>query len=362
MSTSHVEPRSRLAGSAFWAMMRRIVVAAAFIDAVWIPFYASIGAPFLAGMNVISLGVYAVAYALLQRRRNNLAVALIWLEVLVHAALGSLLIGWDAGFHYFLLTFIPGIVVGTTRRWSLPMVLALLAFYAGLHTVCRALGPLSPLQPWALTLAHAVNLVLIFWLFYAMTAYYRRTVLLAERRLLAAASTDPLTGLTNRSEFHARAAIELAHGRRRSPPAALILADVDHFKRINDELGHAAGDQVLVLLAALLRDRLRAIDVLARWGGEEFLTLLPDSDLAAATVVAERMRMAVAGEPFNLGDRLLRVTMSFGVAQVDDLADLQPAIARADAALYDSKRSGRNSVRWSPEAMAPFHQPLSSAP
>jgi diguanylate cyclase (GGDEF)-like protein len=281
---------------------------------------------------------------LLQQRRNRPAVLLIWLEVLVHSALGSLLIGWDSGFHYFLLMFIPSIVVGAPRRWALPMVLVLLAFYAALHTLCRALGPLSPLQPWALALAHGLNVALIFGLFYTMTAYYRSTVIQAERRLLAAATTDPLTGLANRSQFQKRAATELAHGRRRNETAALVLGDVDYFKRINDELGHDAGDKVLVHLAVLMRDNLREVDVLARWGGEEFLVLLPSNDMHAATEVAERMRQAVAAVHIDIGGRMVQVTMSFGVAQVNGLADLQQATARADRALYDSKNGGRNRV------------------
>ncbi len=344
MKRSRSESRSSLAGSAYWAMMKCIVIAAGCIDAVWIGMYAALGAPFLAVLNVASVALYATAFWLLRQRRNRPAVALIWFEVLVHSALGSLLIGWDSGFHYFLLMFIPAIVVGAPRRWPLPMVLVLFLFYAALHSLCRSVGPLSPLQPWALALAHGLNLALIFGLFYAMTAYYRGTVIQAERRLLAAATTDPLTGLANRSQFQIRAATELAHGRRRKETAALVLADVDYFKRINDELGHDAGDKVLVRLAALMRDNLREVDVLARWGGEEFLALLPSNDIAAATAVAERMRQAVAAVHIDIGGRMVHVTMSFGVAQISDLSELQQATARADRALYDSKNGGRNRV------------------
>jgi diguanylate cyclase (GGDEF)-like protein len=352
MDGHSTDARSRLAGSAYWAMMRRIVVAAGCIDAAWTPLYAAIGAPFLAALNIVSVCMYTAAYLLLQRRRNRPAVLLIWCEVLVHSALGSLLIGWDSGFHYFLLTFIPAIVVGAPRRWALPMVLVLLAFYAALHTVCQMLGPLSPLQPWALAVAHGVNLVLIFGLFFAMTDYYRSTVIRAERRLLAAATTDALTGLANRGEFQARAAAELEQGQRRGLTAALVLADVDDFKRINDALGHAAGDQVLVRLAALLRENLREVDALARWGGEEFLALLPASDSRHATAVAERMRQAVAALDIDVGGKLVKVTMSFGVAEVTSLDDLQAATARADHALYGSKHAGRNRVSTAPAAPA----------
>ncbi len=338
-----------MAGGAYWAMMKRIVIAAAVIDVAGIVLFVSLGSPFLAAVNVASVVLYVVAWHLLQRRHNRIAVALIWLEVLVHSAAASLLIGWSSGFHYFLLMFIPAIVVGAPRRWALPMVGVLLLFYGGLHTVCQALGPLRPLQPWALAVAHGVNVVQIFWLFYAMTAYYRSTVLQAERRLLAAATTDPLTGLDNRSQFHARAATELAQCKRRGEPATLLLADVDFFKRINDEHGHDAGDKVLVRLAALMREDLREGDVLARWGGEEFLALLPSANSTGAAVVAERIRQAVAALRIDIGGQALQVTMSFGLASVSGLDELQQAIGRADQALYRSKHEGRDRVSTAPE-------------
>jgi diguanylate cyclase (GGDEF)-like protein len=342
-----------MAGGAYWAMMRRIVIAAGCIDAIWIPMYAAIGAPFLAAVNVVSVIMYAAAWVLLGQRRNTAAVALVWLEVLFHSAAGSLLIGWDSGFHYFLLMFVPAIVVGSKRQLAVPLVLGTAAFYIGLYALCAYLGPLSPLQPWALHVAYIVNVALFIGMFFAMAAYYRDTVVKAERRLLAAATTDPLTGLANRSQFHMRALNELSHGKRRGEPTALVLADVDFFKRINDEFGHEAGDKVLVRLASLMRENLRDVDVLARWGGEEFLALLPSNDSAAASVVAERLREAVASVLIDIGDRVIQVTMSFGISQVDDVHDLQPATARADQALYVSKREGRNRINCAPSAAEP---------
>ncbi len=325
-------------------MMSRIVVVAGCIDASWIGMYAVIGSPLLAFLNLLSVAMYASAFVAIRNRRNTLAIALIWTEVLCHAALGSLLIGWDSGFHYFLLLFIPAIVIGSDRRKGTPMVIALLLFYAGLHWLCAELGPLTPLQPWPQRIASGVNLVLIFGLFYTMAAFYRATVIRAESRLLKAATTDPLTGLANRSQFQVRALTELSHSRRSDVPVSLVLADVDFFKRINDTHGHDAGDKVLVRLAALLRTSLREVDVLARWGGEEFLALLPASDMESATEVAERLRQAVAAVHIDIGGQMVQVTMSFGISQVRGNDDLLPATARADRALYESKRDGRNRV------------------
>ena len=255
-----------------------------------------------------------------------------------------MLIGWDSGFHYFLLMFIPAIVIGTRMSRAVPMVAVLLAFYLGLEHVSSVVGPLSPLEPGHLLIARAVNVALVFGMFYAMAAYYRKTVIAAEQRLLQMATTDPLTGLDNRSHFQARALSELARSRRTREPVSLLLADVDLFKRINDDFGHDAGDKVLRNLSELLRGGLRETDVLARWGGEEFIALLPSSDEEAAAQLAERVRSLVESAPIDVAGRAVSVTMSFGVTTCRGAEDLEAATSRADQALYASKNGGRNRV------------------
>ena len=136
----------------------------------------------------------------------------------------------------------------------------------------------------------------------------------------------------------------LARSQRDGTPVALLLCDVDHFKRVNDEHGHAVGDEVLIAMSRLLGHNLRDGDVLARWGGEEFLALMPASPLDNACAVAERIRAAVHATPVDVGTASLTITLSFGVAQVHGAADLQAAIARADKALYEAKNGGRNRV------------------
>jgi len=325
-------------------MILRIVVIAGCIDAAWIPLYALFGSPILAWMNLVSVTMYASAYVLIKHRRNVAGLTLIWVEVLSHAAIGSLLVGWESGFHYFLLLFIPAIVVGSVRRQAILLVLAVLAFYLALDAACAAFAPLTPLSAVGFRLAKWINITLIFGMFFSMASLYRSIVLKAEQRLLAQANTDPLTGLANRSHFQSRAAVELARSSRTGEPVTLILADIDFFKRINDRFGHDVGDKVLVEIAALMTAKLREVDVLARWGGEEFLVLLPDSDEASALGVAERVRKGVQDACIESDGQRIAVTMSFGVTQVHAEDDLQAAIVRADQALYRSKESGRNKV------------------
>ncbi|MFN4087445.1 MAG: diguanylate cyclase [Alphaproteobacteria bacterium] len=169
-----------------------------------------------------------------------------------------------------------------------------------------------------------------------------RERLLEELRALA--ELDPLTGCLNRRGFEKLAARELARAARKPDYGISILAvDVDHFKRVNDTYGHAAGDLVLEMIGVQCRRLVRETDVVARFGGEEFVLLLTDSDEAAALAAAERLREAIgsASVPTVRGD--LRVTVSIGVAQVGDGSDdLAGTMALADERLYAAKRAGRN--------------------
>ncbi len=156
---------------------------------------------------------------------------------------------------------------------------------------------------------------------------------------------DPLTGLLNRRAFHDAVARDVARARRGGAPLAVIMIDVDHFKRVNDDHGHEAGDRALVALAAILRDGVRASDLACRFGGEEFVVALPGMpvELAAARADAWREAFAAAGL-VGAGGAALRVTLSAGVAALGADASIDAALRRADEALYAAKRDGRDRV------------------
>ena len=167
----------------------------------------------------------------------------------------------------------------------------------------------------------------------------------AHLRLSFLAETDPLTGLANRRGLRA-AMSRRAAGDRGTAGCAVLLADIDRFKSINDTHGHEGGDAVLVGVAERLRSVMRRDDLIARWGGEEFLVVVDRTDDAQAVLVAERVRAAVAGQPILLGGTSIAVTASIGVS-VGTAGEVQidAAVARADAALYAAKNGGRNQVR-----------------
>lgn len=167
--------------------------------------------------------------------------------------------------------------------------------------------------------------------------------IMAEEKLKLLAATDELTGLWNRRCFMGRAEAEIAHSVRLRRPLCLALMDADHFKRINDTYGHAAGDAALKYLANALTSRLRASDTIGRIGGEEFAILLPDTSLDTAHAVLEQIRTAVDGGRFTHGGNELAFTVSTGIASMPETrVSVDELLCVADAACYRAKTLGRN--------------------
>ena len=159
--------------------------------------------------------------------------------------------------------------------------------------------------------------------------------------------TDGLTGLSNRRYFVELLTRELARASRYDKPLSLVFIDLDHFKRVNDTRGHAAGDAVLVAVAGVLRDCVRELDVACRHGGEEFAILLPETPLDGARELATRLSTALAAKAIDVGEgEPVRITMSIGIASVSAAGSMtvDDFMRRADAALYEAKNSGRDRI------------------
>lgn len=182
------------------------------------------------------------------------------------------------------------------------------------------------------------------------------------RELAMAARRDPLTGVGNRGELEARMArMFLARNSKQTEaPFSVIFLDLDHFKSINDTHGHAIGDRVLINLARLLRDELYSGEIICRYGGEEFVVLCPETDLATAIQRAERLRATVVATELA-APLQLKVTSSFGVAQVENGDGVEELLHRADEALYEAKRGGRNRTCFKSKT-ALYQQPGAAEP
>lgn len=171
----------------------------------------------------------------------------------------------------------------------------------------------------------------------------RREELEVELKLQA--TTDPLTGLLNRRQYETLFRREQERVRRHANKLSLCVADLDHFKKVNDEHGHDAGDQVLKHISDLFVDTLRHTDIVGRFGGEEFILLLPDTDLNNALVVIDRLREKLQASPVRADGKEIHITATFAVTEVSpEDAAIEDVIRRADKALYRGKEGGRNQV------------------
>src|SRR5262245_49135947 len=200
-------------------------------------------------------------------------------------------------------------------------------------------GIVSLASGWIAVFALETMLYVVGTAFIVLVLAKERTV----RIQRDAASTDELTGILNRRGFFAAAQQLVARQAKKGEPVAVLMFDLDHFKRINDSFGHAIGDEALRLFAATATGNMRASDVVARFGGEEFVAILPGS-LADATAAAERVRLAFQAAAGSVAGRPVGATVSIGAASAELCADIASLIAAADSALYRAKTNGRNRV------------------
>jgi diguanylate cyclase len=260
---------------------------------------------------------------------------------------------WIAAMHFNLL---PAVLIATmlsADKLAVGGLRLTLVTTAALGAACvvtsAALGfPVDVETPMSVVVA-SIPLLIVYPL--ALSNVMRAmsaTMRLQNRRLAQINSTDELTGLVNRRQGHALAAFALASHRRDGRPAVLAVIDIDHFKEVNDRYGHPAGDEVLRGVASVLRECTRATDTAARLSGDEFLLVLPETDLLGAAELASRIRVRLASIRIESAPEL-RCTVSIGAAEVQrQMVDVEDWIQKADAALYRAKNAGRDRLVCSP--------------
>lgn len=329
----------------FWRVAQRCCIIAGSVDIAFFVLFLWLNSPILAWINVLSVLMYAGGYFAYKYRRNELGSLLIWGEVIGHSALGTLLIGWDSGFHYFLLMFVPILPVTSTRKRAIIMLLMLWGYYIGLYLMMQVLSPLQPVPSAALSMVNVFNFSVVFVMFSYLAFFYVKTIGRAQQQLKHAASRDPLTGLFNRRHMGDIVNSLMKRVEKHNHALSVALIDLDRFKMINDLQGHSTGDKILEDTAKLLENAIRPGDLVARWGGEEFLLLLPGTTVIQAREVAERIRKTIESYGWEqvIGDSLT-VTASIGVAQLKSGETFNCAVKNADVALYKSKAAGRNLV------------------
>jgi diguanylate cyclase (GGDEF)-like protein len=240
--------------------------------------------------------------------------------------------------------------LGSARRWFVAFI-ALLIFSALMDSWLQ--GLVRPMPPTLNTLYFLMNMGMGFILISMVLYYFVKDRERAYQELQESQAhiqqmmmTDSLTGIPNRRHLEERFQEEILRLERYGESLSVMMTDVDFFKTINDRYGHGVGDEVLKAFAERLQGSLRATDFLARYGGEEFVALLPATDLDAALIMAERIRKEIKASRIEGHD--IRLTSSFGVAQVRTGETPDEAMARADRAMYEAKHRGRDQVSAAP--------------
>lgn len=286
-----------------------------------------------------ALLLWALARAAPRLPATAAVLASMWLQAVAFAALQlavdpTHVAALQIGYGLFPFVLAAQLALFPLSWWRI--LVAALAPATQLAVVLAAQPP-GPTQAWSEAWLFVLIVAIAAWT--GQAQLHLLVDLLGARR---DAFHDPLTGLANRRAAGERLEAARAHALRHGEPLSVLMLDIDHFKRVNDVHGHADGDRVLVALADALREELRAGDLGARHGGEEFLAVLPASGASQAREAAERVRAHVQALRIPLADGPLSITISIGVATLHADESCAALLARADAALYRAKEGGRN--------------------
>ncbi|HKI58196.1 MAG TPA: GGDEF domain-containing protein [Trueperaceae bacterium] len=330
----------------------RVVIGGFAAHAAFAVVFVLLGLGGMAWHTAAGLVMPSLAYALLRRGTANVALAVICIDIAVASALGAVYLGEASGFLYYMM--VPLVLIGlhpgrSPTRWAWMGLLGTL--YIGFELLWPALGGLAGVPAGTVHVVHVFNVLVVSVAVVVMALLSAYSVARAEHAQRSAmrvmegiALRDGLTDLLNRRAVEEELARENSRSQRSARFYCVVMGDVDRFKAVNDRYGHAAGDAVLRAVAGLLRGSMRDHDVVSRWGGEEFVLVLPETSLAGGLRTAEKLRASVEDLAIDAEGETLHVTMTFGVAEGDGESPPSQVVEAADAAMYRGKGEGRNRV------------------
>jgi len=331
----------------FRKLMLQVSVIAAFIHVAFSFLFLSNDIWLLGVVNVFSVVLYLLVFVMILRRQHTFtAWVLVVLEILGHAALAVYFLGWDSGFHFYAMVIPPVVMISPLKDGiaKMPVVMGMMMLYILMDYLLRHAGPLYLLPQAVLNTLYYFNLLTVLFVMVFLSGLYYRLVMQNEAKLQQLATTDSLTGLQNRRSLTTDAEREIANHKRSGSGLSLLLCDLDNFKRVNDLFGHQAGDRVLMHFAQVLVNQVRSGDLAARWGGEEFLLVLPNTPMTEAQRVAERIRDSLAQSAIQFGEHEIRTSTTIGVSELAADDSFEQLVARADEAMYRGKEAGRNCI------------------
>ncbi|HQS56858.1 MAG: hypothetical protein B7Y56_02190 [Gallionellales bacterium 35-53-114] len=309
-------------------------------------FFLVLGSDLLAAFNLLSVAVFAGCAWLVAHRHTTAAILLAATEVTVHAWLAVWVLGWNSGFHYYIITLM--MLSAFHPHWPArgKAVYSLLVCVAYLVLNQWSLMREAEIEISAITLdvVRWFNTAFTFGFVAYLAHYYAKAAREAESKLELMASTDTLTGLYTRRQMLAVFDQEQSKQRRHLRPLTIIMVDIDNFKKLNDQFGHECGDDALKAIADCFRQALRIQDHVARWGGEEFLILLPETNMKDAQNIAEKVRELASLSPISSCSEDLRLSITASVGELLAYENFDTCLARIDQGLLAGKRAGKNRV------------------
>lgn len=332
----------------FWQYLVPVVQIVCALHVLLLGLFALLHVTVMLVANLVSVPVYLVCLHAVRRQRFRLAGMLIILEIIAHALLATWVLGWDSNFHLYLYCVIPIVAFcyqATPVRRAL-LSLAILAILVGGYAGRHAMGLSPGVAPEVLDAIGAANALFATALLLHASVLLVRFIVAMQMGMYNTAYRDSLTNLYTRRRIMQR--VRQLGARAGAAPAALILLDVDHFKRINDRHGHDHGDLILQRVAAAITASVRGTDLAARWDGEEFLILMPATSLADAQQIAERLRERIRENTAGAIDGAAAVTATMAVGALLPGEAFREALKRTDALLYQGKQQGRDRVMVAP--------------
>jgi len=325
----------------FWQHIIPIVKIAFGIHVVLFVLFSALQLPLLVAGNGLSIVAYVICLKAIRAGRYSFAGMLMSLEIILHALLATWVLGWDSNFHFYLYCLVPIIAFNfqDVRRKRLLLSLAIIAVSVGTFVLRKKMGIDSGVAPQLLEVFGIVNVLTALGLLLHGTALSVRFTRSMQLSLFHTANRDSLTNLYTRRRV--MLGVRQLGG---TAPSAIILLDLDHFKQINDRLGHERGDLILQRVAEAINSNVRGTDVASRWGGEEFLVLMPDTPEEAAQAVADRILKRIREWVGRVEQSPLTVTATLAVSQIRPGESFENALNRADQALYQGKQQGRDQV------------------
>ncbi|MCK5387330.1 MAG: GGDEF domain-containing protein [Gammaproteobacteria bacterium] len=317
-----------------------------FAHLFFIPLFFWIDLYVMAYFNFFSVISWGAAYYLNRKGRHVESVILLSIEVIAHASLATYYLGWDSGFHYYFIPFILFLFINHKQTILVIglEVTVIFFFYLWLQLTTNGIDYQSSVPVEIIEGFQFMNIAINF-LAIGMLGYGLRTSSMrAEKEMEQLATTDSLTGLYNRRKMYEMILLEQKRLQRSTKHFVLVMADLDLFKTINDQYGHACGDYALKEVTLLMKKTLREQDVLSRWGGEEFILLLPETDIIGANKVVEVLRKEIAGYKFQCHSKSFSTTMTFGMVLFDGSQSVEMVLKHADELLYKGKEKGRNCI------------------